>query len=186
MAKRETTYRRLRGTGRGLHLISKLWLGRDHLLLVESTGFSERYKRFYFADIEAMTIGKTARGMWNNVAIGLTVAILFFVGTQVSEPWGVFWWILAGVLLLFLIVNLALGPTSVCYLKTAVQNEKLTSLSRLRRARRTLNLLRPLITESQRTVRSNNVPAEKSSDTVAASTDIAGRADVEPTPGSTP
>ena len=27
---------------------SSLWLGKDHLLCIDSTGFSESYKRFYF------------------------------------------------------------------------------------------------------------------------------------------
>ena len=37
------------------------------------------------------------------------------------------------------------GPTCACYLRTAVQNEKLPSLSRLRRARLVLGRLQPQI-----------------------------------------
>src|SRR6516162_3063872 len=54
---------------------SSLWLGDDHLLLVECTGYSETYKRFFFRDIQAITISKTkVRVVWNWVW-GVLVAI---------------------------------------------------------------------------------------------------------------
>jgi hypothetical protein len=53
------------------------------------------------------------------------------------------------VLLAFLVANLLLGPTCVCHLKTAVQTEELPSLRRLRRARKVLARLRPLIVAAQ-------------------------------------
>ena len=40
---------------------SSLWLGRDHLLCVDSSGYTETYKRFYFRDIQAVTIVATKR-----------------------------------------------------------------------------------------------------------------------------
>jgi len=48
-----------------------------------------------------------------------------------------------------LAINNALGPTTIGYLRTAVQTEELPSLSRLRRVRRVLARLRPLITQAQ-------------------------------------
>jgi hypothetical protein len=55
MAGREREYARLPGRGmrRGSALqviatFSRLWLGKDHLLLVDSNGFVETYKRFSF------------------------------------------------------------------------------------------------------------------------------------------
>jgi hypothetical protein len=32
-----------------------LWLGEDHLLCVDSNGYAETYKRFYFRDVQAIT-----------------------------------------------------------------------------------------------------------------------------------
>ena len=47
------------------------------------------------------------------------------------------------------VVNLIKGPTCNCYLRTAVQIKELPSLSRLKRARKVLARLRPLITAAQ-------------------------------------
>jgi hypothetical protein len=48
-----------------------------------------------------------------------------------------------------MLLNLALGPTTVCYLKTAVQIELLPSIVRLRKARKVLNIVRPLVVNAQ-------------------------------------
>ena len=54
-------------------------------------------------------------------------------------------------------VNLALGPACACQLRTAVQLEDLPSMVRLRRARKILDRLRPLITAAQGEIRPNSV-----------------------------
>src|SRR5208283_5906459 len=52
---------------------SSLWLGDDHLLFVECTGYTETYKRFYFRDIQAITIRKTTtHAVWNWITGVLT------------------------------------------------------------------------------------------------------------------
>jgi len=48
-----------------------------------------------------------------------------------------------------MLLNLLFGPTTLCYLQTAVQVESLPSLHRLRKARKVLNVLRPLIASPQ-------------------------------------
>ena len=35
---------------------SSLWLGKDHLLCIDSNGYGEDYKRFYFRDIQTITL----------------------------------------------------------------------------------------------------------------------------------
>ena len=52
-------YRKMPGTGGGLFHRSTLWLGPDHLLLVQSTPVSETYRRFYFRSIQNVTVRKT-------------------------------------------------------------------------------------------------------------------------------
>ena len=56
-------YRRLPGRGRrkqGLVFLaaahSSLWLGPDHLLSVDRIWMNEEYKRFYFRDVQAITV----------------------------------------------------------------------------------------------------------------------------------
>jgi len=55
----------------------------------------------------------------------------------------------AGLFLLCMSLNLLFGPTTLCYLQTAVQMEFLPSIRRLRKARKILNLIRPLIKSAQ-------------------------------------
>ena len=55
----------------------------------------------------------------------------------------------AGFFLLLGALYLSFGPTAASSVQTAVQNESLPSLNRVRRARRILNRLRPLIASAQ-------------------------------------
>jgi hypothetical protein len=55
----------------------------------------------------------------------------------------------AALFLLAMLINVAMGPTSVCHLRTAVQTEELPSLNRVRRARKVLDRLRPFIAQAQ-------------------------------------
>src|SRR5213593_2882508 len=55
---------------------SSLWLGKDHLLNIDSNRYTEEYKRFYFRDIQSITIRKTKRReIWN-----LVLMLLLLVG----------------------------------------------------------------------------------------------------------
>jgi hypothetical protein len=58
-----------------------------------------------------------------------------------------------------LLLNNLLGPTCTCHLRTAVQTEELPSLSRVRRVRRVLNRIRPLIVAAQGQLTSEEVSA---------------------------
>jgi hypothetical protein len=124
---------------------SNLWLGRDHLLSIDSNLMSEQYKRFYFRDIQAFTIVKTRRKeAWNFTLVMLLVFFgsFFINGSVVSGVWAA----IAG---LGLVLNNILGTTCTVYLRTAVQVEELSSLCRLRRARKVLARIRPLIEAAQ-------------------------------------
>jgi len=134
-----------------------LWLGKDHLLLIDSNGYTETYKRFYFRDIQAFTITLNSRRMvWNSILGGLAAIWLLSWGAYVLSGSSIG---LAGMitfatitmlLIVPLLLNNVLGPTCACYLKTAVQTEELPPLKRLPRAKRVLARLRPHITEAQR------------------------------------
>src|SRR5580698_7690109 len=63
-------------------LRTKLWLGTDHLLLVEQLILVERYKRFYYRDIQAITATRSSRwlvftGLWGFLAL-LAAPSFFF------------------------------------------------------------------------------------------------------------
>ncbi len=169
----ETQYRRLTRPHRrksGLVAVtsvrSSLWLGNDHLLAIDSNGYSESYKRFYFQDIQAVSLRlNSSRQIWNWV-LGVPTAICLggwgydlLLGHSIG---------LAGIIagaactVLFglpLLINNLSGPTCACTLRTAVQTEELPSLCRLPKTRRILDLLRPLIAQAQAQLAPDEIPA---------------------------
>jgi hypothetical protein len=170
MAIRE--YQRLTRT-RNRHLFSfaissrtSLWLGGDHLLCIDTNGYTETYKRFYFRDIQAFTLTSSKRRLiWNLVLGFLTVPCLAgLVTTLLSTPGAdagaiVGWSVPTFVFGVPLLINNLLGPACVCYLRTAVQVEELASLSRWRKARNVLARLRPLIAAAQGELAPEEIPA---------------------------
>jgi len=141
---------------------SSLWLGKDHLLCIDSTGYSETYKRFYFRDIQAVLLRKTGRGKIWNFVLGVPGGLMaLFTSFAVAGGDVVTAWILgtvAALFLLALLLNLAAGPACACQLRTAVQTEELASLHRLRQTRKVLNRLRPLIVEAQGELAPEEIP----------------------------
>jgi hypothetical protein len=129
---------------------SSLWLGPDHLLCIDSTGFTENYKRFYFRDIQAVIVRKTDGYKYWSLGLGIVGLFFAIIAAVTSDSVGrIVWFSFAGLFWLIMSLNLALGPTTACYLQTAVQNEQLPSVVRLRKARKVLNILRPLIASAQ-------------------------------------
>ena len=160
MASEDIEYRRLPGRGvrrQGIATAARtrLWLARDHLLSVDYQWYAEDYKRFYFRDIQAVILRKTRTARTINevlmplVCVVLALALSLSIAGGFTDGFAIFWWIIAAVLLAFLVANILMGPTCVCHLKTAVQTEELPSLRRLRRARKVLARVRPLIVAAQ-------------------------------------
>ena len=152
---------------------SSLWLGSDHLLSVDSGTFTENYKRFYFRDIQAITIEKTKNWtIWNyiwGVAVFITlVSAIVDLPKGPSSQWSgndavaaIIFGGFATLFGIFLVIHLLLGPTCKCYLRTAVQIEEFPSLRRLRKTRKILERIRPLITAAQNGELSPQTIAEK-------------------------
>lgn len=152
-------YRRLPGRAAGLASYTTLYVGPDHLLLVSSTGYNETYKRFYFRDIEGLTVARTSGGTTTSIVAaslaGLSLLLTIFFSLPGGDiagtiTFGVVTAILSGVLA----GNLVLGPTCRCRIHTAVQTEKLPSLNRVRRALRVLRQIQPLIESAQASIAS--------------------------------
>jgi hypothetical protein len=129
---------------------SSLWLGPDHLLCIDSSGFTESYKRFYFRDIQAFLVRKTDKYKYVSLGLGVFgVLLAIFGGVSGNSVARIVLFSFAGFFCLCMFLNLLLGPTTLCSIQTAVQTELLPSLARLRKARKVLNLVRPLITSAQ-------------------------------------
>src|SRR5947208_5263032 len=92
---------------------SSLWLGADHLLCVDSTGYTETYKRFYFRDIQAITICRTARRkVWNwslgvpgVICLAFLIANLLVSRGSIAPETVITWAIVLLVFVLPLVVN---------------------------------------------------------------------------------
>ena len=152
MARLPNPYRRLPGTGSGVFEHVRLYQAADHLLQVSSSGFTETYRRFYFRDLQAITLRESMHGkVWNGVW-GFLAFLPAIIALQVSNPAAIVWLGITGILLLLLVINMARGPTCVCQVRTAVQTRPLPSLNRVRRANKVIAQLRPLIETAQGTL----------------------------------
>jgi hypothetical protein len=163
---------------------TSLWLGEDHLLLVCTSGFTETYKRFYFRDIQAITVAGTSRYRILNAALGALSAICLagVIACSVTKPnipGLITWAIFAVVFLVPLLLNIILGPTCTCQIRTAVQTEDLPSLSRLRKTRKVLDRIRPLVEAVQGRMAAEEVSARMHA---AASGAVAEAAPAAPEP----
>jgi hypothetical protein len=153
----ETRYQRLPGRGprrRGLITFSfsrcSLYLADDHVLAVDSNGFSEDYKRFYFSDIQGIITRRTRRGGTWSIVLALMIACSLMGALFLEkEAVRIFFWVLSGAFLVFLLVNAFRGPTCVCHILTAVQEDQLPSLNRLRVARKVIRTLQDAIESVQ-------------------------------------
>src|SRR5438270_8932541 len=88
---------------------SSLWLGKDHLLCIDSSGYTENYKRFYFRDIQALVIRKTERHKYFALACAVLAFGCFLPSALSSEV--VVRYIfgsLVGLFVLIFLINLAL------------------------------------------------------------------------------
>ena len=119
----------------------------DHLLLRVSSGFVETYRRFYFADIEAITVRTTVRRtVWNVLhGVGLLISLLTI---WLAAPPHFFSGFFAGLFSLLLIWNIALGKTCATQMQTRVQKRELP-IRRLRKALRIIDQLSGKIEAAQ-------------------------------------
>ncbi len=135
----------------------RLWIGQDHLLLVESTGISERYKRFYFKDIQAINLLKTKKGYVKIAAASILLLLLFagasaFFGKSGFQGPTIFFAGISLVVLFYFIHLLIKGATCDCWMYSSVQKEKLTPVNTIKAAKKFLALIVPQIEAIQGTL----------------------------------
>jgi hypothetical protein len=145
-------YQRLPGEGRKKRRFfgfTRLYLGKDHLLRVQNSAYTEDYRRFYFRDIQSIVIGINTRR--ERLCAGFVIAALFLLlfAFWKGGYWSVFFMILASLFLLNALINWRRGPTCTCRIHTAASREELPSIGRLKNAMQVIAILKPLIAESQ-------------------------------------
>jgi hypothetical protein len=168
-------YRKLPGLGYFGLGFSRNWVGEDHLLAVSSFLGVERYRRYYFKDIEAFIVRRTAaRLIWNAVFAGAALISAILAGiiwlgsnkggpdSEVGRGFAVFFGIAAAGCIALVAGNSLRGATCAVYIQTTSGGEQLPALLRSRTAERALRRLRPMIEAAQAPVISER-PAEEAS-----------------------
>jgi len=151
MAKAPKLYTRIARPVSSLGTYTSLWLAADHVMQVESTGYSERYQRFQFGDIQGFfVLGSSRRFYWSCVGWVATLIPAISVGRVLwEEETPAFSAVFLILGLTFLIWNYALGPACKVRLVTKVQTVPLGALVRRRKALKVLGRLQPLIEAAQ-------------------------------------
>ena len=138
------------GTGRGKLQIAmrvRLYGGPDHLLLVQSTGYTEEYKRVFYRDVRYVVVRETygqTRQSFLSAVLFLATCLLYLapmpkvVVAILSLPF-----------LVWLLWNWALGPACRVYVNTDVQTLELPTPRRLSRVPRLVAFLNTKISPEQ-------------------------------------
>src|SRR5215469_9283782 len=105
--------------------LSSLWLGPDHILCVNSNGYIETYKRFYFRDIQAIIIQRTGRrAVWNGILaaplLGAVIGLLACLPFSENGVGVVICSVILAIILLFFVLNYISGVGCACHIRTAV------------------------------------------------------------------
>jgi len=157
-------YHKLPGFKKGFFIGRySLWQATDHLLLIFSRFGIEDYKRFYFSDIQAIITRKTVVGKAQNIILGGLILLCGLPAIFFDDGWSIFFSAGASFVLILLLINLLRGPTCETRLMTAVQNEKLPSLRRLKKTFKIMDRLRLPIRQAQGTLTTedlNQIPPQ--------------------------
>jgi hypothetical protein len=146
----ELAYRQLTKKKRSLAGYSQLWLGQDHVLLVNSSRFSERYQRFLLSDIQAISVTAGPDVLALQLLAGVVAVAWGMLALMVKAIFGKSFFAISGVLFLILVfIDMARGPRCRCLLYTAVSQLRLRPVARQRIARSMLAVLSPAIEEVQ-------------------------------------
>jgi len=142
-------YRELPGRS-GIFVRDSLWMGTDHLLSVRRNPFSESYRRFYFADIQAIVVTDIPdllafSSYTAAILVMVTAAALMYTG---HPAWGIFCALLS---LLSFFVGFR-SANCACYLQTSISTAMLPSLRRQVDAGKAVELLKVEIEKAQGSV----------------------------------
>jgi hypothetical protein len=149
MAAPTSTYQKLVGNRGTIGSRFSLWLGEDHVLLVEGNIMTERYQRVWFRDLQAFLVRPSRQARWVTI-VGLALVVLFGGLAAVSVESAVPVFVTLLVLSLpILLYGLFLARTHYFYAVTAVQRTEWPNVARQRHIRKVLARLEPLVRAAQ-------------------------------------
>ena len=160
MPNKQRLYQKLPGRSLAVFSVPSLWQGSDHLLWVKASLAQECYKRFYYKDIQSIILQRTNQyAVWNFIWAVSTLLFLTIALTVSGTPY------VSGVLMLIalvaLLANIVRGPTCQVFIQTAVQVQKLLSLTRVRPARKALYQIRMRVIAAQGELKIDGLAAGK-------------------------
>jgi hypothetical protein len=157
-------YERLTRARFGLNGMGSLWLGQDHVLLVSTTFAVERYRRWYFREVQAFVLRRTSmRLVWNAIFglgalffLGVAVASLIGSSTSTASDDVIVLAVMAGALgligLAFVVaaaINSAMGPSCTVFVQTPHGLDRLSTPTRVPAFEKLSGRLQPLLLTAQ-------------------------------------
>jgi hypothetical protein len=164
MSDSKPLYERLTRPRFGLNGTGSLWLGKDHLLLVNNTFAVERYRRWYFSDLQAIVMRRTSmRLIWNLILSALALMLIAGAGgclygsttSTVSDDVTVlvvmaaFFGLLGFGFAAAAMVNTAMGPSCALYIQTPHGLDRLTTPIRVEAVEKLTARFQPPILAAQ-------------------------------------
>lgn len=150
MAEDTTRPRRIREPFFTVFFRSSLWNGGDHLLIAEQRGFRENYRRFDYADIQALMVCQSERRLTLGIVFGLCLLVgLVILGASTGNFGKISGGVLSALFGVLSLVNILKGPGCVCELKTSVSRAPLRAITRWKQFERVLPELRAHIAKTQ-------------------------------------
>jgi hypothetical protein len=150
---KDPQFQKVRLGARGFGGSATYWLGPDHLLIVTQDGYTERYRRIYYRDIQALVIRRTATWIWITVMLIGALIVLGVLPLSIGDAIGLWMGgINIGIWGTFLAIHLIAGPTCGLRLITAVQNRDLPHINRWKQAERLVNALQAEVNRVQQRV----------------------------------
>jgi hypothetical protein len=131
---------------------NNLMVCQDHLLCIKNRGYSEDYKRFFFADINWIKLVPVRLSLLVDAILAIVALVVFLLALNfINDKMFICAWIMFGIiflLIVYLILNHLLGPSAKMIIKTYNQQDELT-LKRYRKAVKVLQNLKAYINEAQ-------------------------------------
>ena len=142
----ESIYRQIGCSRRTPVSKSTIWVAGDHLLSVESNRMAEEYRRYYFRDIQALVLEKSASGRTTVTYPLIAILILVTAVALYAGRWlAVFpFLVLAGVAMFEL-----LARNCRCLIVTRSSQEFLPAMANVRQSQSALAELQELILAAQ-------------------------------------
>ena len=135
--------------------VEELWLCDTHLLCIRNIVGVEQYQRFYYRDIERISLVTTRTGAWVAGVCAAVLALCVWLLVEAGATWVVL--IPFGIILLPVIFHALTDDTCRVVLATRVNTRTLWSLTRVRVARRALTPLCERVCAAQAEERGKSV-----------------------------